>query len=282
MLMSLNAGISPVWFTWPPRQRSVNWPCVHCVMAPSSRSASRSSLKGWSCQRSSASSRVMAAIWKGSRRPIDLRMRQPQPLQVLLRERARQPEVVVEAGGRGWTDAELGLRHQLDHRLGEHVRGGVAHARQAILLREVGKVDVGFDRVWHGWDSPGRSRASQGRRAGRGPTLIPRANSCAGSLWPLTGPIVRAYPRGIRAQARGWCSPPGRRACSHGAALCGWRATRPGRRRSCLRLSAFEYSHRCGRVEGAQTALAMSQTMRAAAAATTTGRSQPTPAPAGL
>ena len=78
----------------------------------------------------------------------------PQPLQVLLRERARQPEVVVEAGGRGWTDAELGLRHQLDHRLGEHMRGGVAHARQAILLWEVGKVDVGLDRFWHGWDSP--------------------------------------------------------------------------------------------------------------------------------
>ena len=100
----------------------------------------------------------------------------PQPGQVLLREGAGQAEVVVEAGGRGRPDTELGFGHQLDHRLGEHVRGGVAHAREAVLLREGGKVDVGFDGFWHGWDSPGVLAPAQGRRAGRGPTLIPRAS----------------------------------------------------------------------------------------------------------
>ncbi|CKN46264.1 Uncharacterised protein [Mycobacterium tuberculosis] len=67
--------------------------------------------------------------------------------QVLGRERLGHVEVVVEAVGDGWSDAELGLRKQLLDGLGQHVRGRMAdHAATVVGVgghrRDIG-VDVG-------------------------------------------------------------------------------------------------------------------------------------------
>ncbi len=58
----------------------------------------------------------------------------------------RHVEVVVEAVGDGWSDAEFGLGEELLHGLGQHVGGGVADDAAAVV--GVGgdrhHVDVGF------------------------------------------------------------------------------------------------------------------------------------------
>src|SRR5262249_28419399 len=47
-----------------------------------------------------------------------------EPGEILLRERAGQAEVIVEARIDGWPDPELSLGHELEHGLGKNVGGG--------------------------------------------------------------------------------------------------------------------------------------------------------------
>ena len=63
----------------------------------------------------------------------DLAHRLLERLEVLGRERPLDLEVVVEAVGDRRADPELGVGEQLLHRLGQHVRGGVADHRAAVL-----------------------------------------------------------------------------------------------------------------------------------------------------
>ena len=67
-----------------------------------------------------------------------------EPGEVVLRERAGQAEVIVEAGLDGRPNPKLGLGHELEHRLGQNVSGRMAHTGQALLLRERRQIDVGF------------------------------------------------------------------------------------------------------------------------------------------
>ena len=67
--------------------------------------------------------------------------------QVVRGERARQQEVVVETVLDDGADAELGAREQVDDRLGQHVRGRVAHgaelAARAVVHQLVGGAALG-------------------------------------------------------------------------------------------------------------------------------------------
>ena len=56
--------------------------------------------------------------------------------EILGRERTRQLEVVVEAVLDRRADRVLALGEHLDHGLGQDVRGGVAHAEEALLRRQ--------------------------------------------------------------------------------------------------------------------------------------------------
>ncbi len=56
-----------------------------------------------------------------------------EPGEVVGGEGLRHVEVVVEALAQRRADAELGAGKHVLHRLGEHVRGGVAHHPQAVL-----------------------------------------------------------------------------------------------------------------------------------------------------
>ena len=93
------------------------------------------------------------ALHRAAHPPLDAR-------EVLGRQRTRQLEVVVEAVLDRRPDRVLALREHLDHGLGEDVRGGVAHAEEALLRRQrlqrrlvavvVGGGRIG-DGVWRRW-----------------------------------------------------------------------------------------------------------------------------------
>ena len=63
--------------------------------------------------------------------------------QIVGRERARQEEVVVEAVVDRRADPELRAREDPQHRLGHHVRGGMAHRVQV-------RVGAGVEKLFHG------------------------------------------------------------------------------------------------------------------------------------
>ena len=239
-----------MWFTWPPRQRSVNWPCVPLCDGAVLDVRQQVELEGLVLPALLGLVAADGGHLEGEPPADRLAHAPPQPLQVLLRERARQPEVVVEAGGRGWTDAELGLRHQLDHRLGEHVRrrsGACARAGPPAGGRQ-GRRGIRSVLAWLGLPRT-FSRLSG---TARGPWSHPDSpRELVRGLFVASNGANRAR---LSARDSGAGSrvvfAAGRRASSPGAALWGVAATRPGRRRSCLRLFAFEYSQRGGRVEG--------------------------------
>ncbi len=75
---------------------------------------------------------VEAAAVEGLARLDDLQHPLLHPVQVLRGERPGDLEVVVEAVVDGRADAELGLREDVLHRLGEHVRAGVPQHVQPV------------------------------------------------------------------------------------------------------------------------------------------------------
>src|SRR5262249_27530642 len=72
-----------------------------------------------------------------------------EPGEILLRQRAGQAEVIVEASLDGWPNTELRLGHELEHGLGEDVSRRMTHAGQTLLFREDSKIDVGFEWLGH-------------------------------------------------------------------------------------------------------------------------------------
>ena len=72
-----------------------------------------------------------------------------EPGQIFLGERPGQTEVVVKPGVDGRPNSQLGVRHQVQHGLGEHMRRRVTHARQAFLLWKGVEINVRFKRFGH-------------------------------------------------------------------------------------------------------------------------------------
>src|SRR5438445_2921011 len=75
-----------------------------------------------------------------------------EPGEILLREWAGQAEIIIEARVDGRPDPEFSLGHELKHGLGEHVGSRMPHAGQALGLRQVFEINVGFE--WFGHGSP--------------------------------------------------------------------------------------------------------------------------------
>ena len=127
-----------------PRQRSVKSPCVYSVMSPSAVSTS-STLYGSpsASKRAFASSREISSRVH-SRPFLQLAVRaRPRSLEVLLVDRLREVEVVVEAVLDRRPDRDLHARVEAAHRLGEQMRGRVAeHVERVGVARVARREDL--------------------------------------------------------------------------------------------------------------------------------------------
>ena len=133
---SLYAPIRPVDSTWGPRQRSTKGPDVYVVSVSSGgRSSMSSSLNDWPCSRNCLEQlgALVLRVLEGVVRRHVLAHQRFELLQVVGRERAREQEVVVETLVRGRSDAELGIRKDVEPGRGQHVRGGVPHAGERVV-----------------------------------------------------------------------------------------------------------------------------------------------------